>query len=69
METPWASFFSDIDVHLIQRSKQGDQDFHDRFIKAICDDGETIIWDLGRGIERVMSARRACVVNAYKECA
>ena len=66
-EERWSAFLNDIKFQLVQRSRRADQDFHDRIVKAHLANGDTIIWDLGRGIEGVMSARRACVVNAHKE--
>lgn len=66
-EKRWESFLPNIKFEFIQKSKRANQDFHDRSIKAYCENGDTIIWDAGRGIEGIMSSKRACTVNAYVE--
>lgn len=68
-EQRWQNFLPNTNFEFIQKSRRADQDFHDRSIKAHCENGDIIIWDVGRGVEGIMSAKQACVVNAYRECA
>lgn len=54
-------------LHLAQKSRRSGGDLHDRFVRAKLENGDTVIWDLGRGIDGVMNARWSCVVNAFYE--
>lgn len=65
LEDRWNRMLASVQLHLAQRSRRSVGDLHDRFVKAQLVNGDSIIWDLGRGIDGVMSARWSCVVNAY----
>lgn len=56
-----------LQVRHIQRSRRSSGDLHDRSVIAVLADGGQAIWDLGRGIDGVMTARFDCVVNALHE--
>lgn len=51
----------------IQKSRRSSEDLHDRSVTAHLVNGEKVIWDLGRGIDGVMTAKHACTVNAFRE--
>lgn len=51
----------------IQKSRRSAEDLHDRSVTAVFNDGDKVIWDLGRGIDGVMTAKHACTVNAFRE--
>lgn len=57
----------DAKFRYVQRSRRSADDLHDRSVAVVLDDGDTVIWDLGRGIDGVMTAKYACTVNAYRE--
>ena len=57
----------DTELRHIQKSRRSAEDLHDRSVTAHLDNGEMITWDLGRGIDGVMTARHACTVNAFRE--
>ncbi len=65
LEERWQRMIGSTTLHLAQRSRRSGGDLHDRFVRAQLENGDTIIWDLGRGIDGVMSARWSCVVNAF----
>ncbi len=67
LEQRWGGAMTGVTLQLVQRSRRAQGDLHDRFVKAHLDDGGHVVWDLGRGIDGVMSAKYACVVNAYRE--
>ena len=54
-------------LHLAQKSRRSGGDLHDRVVRAKLENGDTVIWSLGRGIDGVMNARCSCVVNAVYE--
>jgi hypothetical protein len=51
----------------VQKSRRSAEDIHDRSVSVVLENGDTIIWDLGRGIDGVMTAKYACTVNAYRQ--
>lgn len=57
----------DAEFHHVQKSRRYADDLHDRSVTAHLDNGDRVIWDLGRGIDGVMTARHACTVNAFRE--
>lgn len=57
----------EVDFRHIQKSRRHADDLHDRSVTAKLDGGDQVIWDLGRGIDGVMTAKHACTVNAYRE--
>lgn len=65
LEDRWNRTLASIKLHLAQRSRRSGGDLHDRYVKAKLANGDSIIWDLGRGIDGVMSARWSCVVNVF----
>jgi len=65
LEQRWQRMLPSIDLRLVQKSRRSGGDLHDRFVKAHLSGGGCVIWDLGRGIDGVMSARWSCVVNAF----
>lgn len=65
LEERWNRMLASVPLHLAQKSRRSVGDLHDRFVKAQFGNGDTVIWDLGRGIDGVMNARWACVVNAF----
>lgn len=65
LEERWKRVLSSVPLHLAQKSRRSAGDLHDRFVKAKLGNGDTVIWDLGRGIDGVMNARWSCVVNAF----
>ncbi|QNE05227.1 DEAD/DEAH box helicase [Croceicoccus marinus] len=67
LEGRWNRMLASVPLHLAQKSRRSGGDLHDRFVRAKLDNGDTVIWDLGRGIDGVMNARWSCVVNAYRE--
>lgn len=67
LERRWKSLLPDVELRLVQRSRRAGGDLHDRFVRAELASGGRVIWDLGRGIDGVMSARWSCVVNAFHE--
>jgi hypothetical protein len=69
LERRWNGSLASVPLRLVQRSRRAQGDLHDRFVRADLAGGGHVIWDLGRGIDGVMSARWACVVNAYHEAA
>ena len=50
----------------VQKSRRSSGDLHDRSVTARLRCGDTVVWDLGRGIEGVMTANHACTVNAFR---
>lgn len=67
LEDRWNRMLASVPLHLAQKSRRSGGDLHDRFVRARLENGDTVIWDLGRGIDGVMSARWSCVVNAFYE--
>lgn len=67
LEDRWNRLLASVPLHLAQKSRRSGGDLHDRFVRAKLDNGDTVIWDLGRGIDGVMNARWSCVVNAFYE--
>jgi len=68
MQRRWRARFGDRPVlHHQQRSKRQARDLHDREVRSITTGGRTLIWDLGRGIEGVMSNRFGCRVTLTEE--
>lgn len=65
LEERWKRVLASVPLHLAQKSRRSAGDLHDRFVKARLGNGDTVIWDLGRGIDGVMHARWSCVVNAF----
>ncbi|MFN3935477.1 MAG: DEAD/DEAH box helicase [Parvibaculum sp.] len=66
-ETQWKRVLPAIPLHLTQRSRRAGGDLHDRFVKAEMENGDCVVWDLGRGIDGVMNVKWSCVVNAFYE--
>ena len=56
-----------VELRHVQKSRRSVDDLHDRSVTAKFDGGDQVIWDLGRGIDGVMTANHACTVNAYRE--
>ncbi len=69
LERRWKAGLAGVELRLAQRSKRASGDLHDRVVRAHLADGDTVTWDIGRGIDGVMSARWSCVVNAFHETA
>lgn len=67
IEQQWNRVLAAIPLHLTQRSRRAGGDFHDRFVKAELENGDRVVWDLGRGIDGVMNIKWSCVVNAFYE--
>ncbi|AKQ40861.1 hypothetical protein CP97_00540 [Aurantiacibacter atlanticus] len=67
LENRWRNTIGSTALHLAQRSRRSRGDLHDRFVRAQLEDGDAVIWDLGRGIDGVMSAKWSCVVNAFHD--
>jgi len=67
LEVRWQRMAGPVALHLSQRSRRSMGDFHDRFVRALLDNGDVVIWDLGRGIDGVMNAKWSCVVNVFQE--
>ncbi|MCB4861924.1 DEAD/DEAH box helicase [Sphingobium sp. PNB] len=67
LEERWQRTMASVPLHLVQKSRRSGGDLHDRFVKARLENGDNVIWDLGRGIDGVMNARWSCVVNAFHE--
>jgi hypothetical protein len=54
-------------LHLETVSRRQNRAFHDREVVARMADGRTLIWDLGRGLDGVMQARKECRVTLTVE--
>nr|WP_281302283.1 MULTISPECIES: hypothetical protein [unclassified Iodidimonas] len=67
LENRWKNRIGSIPLHLAQCSRRSRGDLHDRFVRAQLDNGDAVIWDLGRGIDGVMSSKWSCVVNAFHD--
>jgi len=68
MHEYWRKCFGDrVVLQFRQFSKRGNRQLHDREVRALTRSGRTLIWDLGRGIEGVMSARFRCTVTFTEE--
>ena len=67
LEDRWNRMLASVPLHLAQKSRRSGGDLHDRFVRAKLENGNTVIWDLGRGIDGVMNTRWSCVVNAFYE--
>lgn len=63
----WSARFPGAPLRFDQVSKQGNRSLHGREIRAKTRSGRTVVWDLGHGIDGVMTARYRCVVN-LSEC-
>src|SRR3546814_3894313 len=59
LEERWNRMLASVQLHLAQKSRRSVGDLHDRFVKARLANGDSVIWDLGRGIDGIMSARRS----------
>lgn len=58
-----------VELRPAHRSKRARGDLHDRFVRAHFADVDTVVWDIGCGIQGVVSAKWSCVVNAFHETA
>ena len=67
LSTRIASKLPNAEFRHIQKSRRSSDDLHDRSVTAVLDGGDRVIWDLGRGIDGVMTAKYACTVNVYRE--
>lgn len=68
MQDYWQKCFNDrVVLQFKQLSKRGNRQLHDREVRALTRGGRTLIWDLGRGIEGVMSARFRCTVTLTED--
>ncbi|QVM85253.1 hypothetical protein [Novosphingobium decolorationis] len=67
IERKVAAKLPNTNFHHAPRSRRGTGDLHDRRVTATFADGSRVIWDLGRGIDGIMSPRFGCVVNATVE--
>ncbi|MFB0613981.1 DEAD/DEAH box helicase [Aurantiacibacter poecillastricola] len=67
LQSRMAGKLPDAEFRHIQKSRRSAEDLHDRSVTALLENGEKVIWDLGRGIDGVMTARNACTVNAFRE--
>ncbi|MBV1919019.1 MAG: DEAD/DEAH box helicase [Sphingomonadaceae bacterium] len=67
LEERWQRAIGSTPLHLAQRSRRSKGDLHDRFVRAELENGDAVIWDLGRGIDGVMNAKWSCVVNAFHD--
>jgi hypothetical protein len=56
----------DLAIQIVQRSRHSAR-LHDRSVTAIYSSGQKAIWDLGGGIEALMTAKFDCTVNAFRE--
>jgi len=63
MMTRWQETFPQVPLHFKPEAKAGNRRLHDREITARTRSGRTFVWDLGRGIDGVMTARFECRVN------
>lgn len=64
----WDQAFPDSErPRFIRLSRRQTPDFHDREVSALLEDGQRVIWDLGRGLEALFNKRRECrvVVTIY----
>ena len=68
MQQRWRARFGERpQLHHQQLSKGQERDLHDREVRATTADGRVLIWDLGRGIEGVLSNRFGCRVTLTEE--
>ncbi len=58
----WENRFGDLVLSFRPESKSGNRNLHDRSIEVRTVSGRTLIWDLGRGIDGVMTAHHQCTV-------
>ncbi|TKD51845.1 hypothetical protein [Sphingomonas baiyangensis] len=63
MQARWRRDFAVTPLTHRQQSKWQAADLHDREVRVLTRSGRTILWDLGRGIEGVMSPRFGFRVN------
>ncbi|MFC3175002.1 DEAD/DEAH box helicase [Novosphingobium bradum] len=61
------AFGNGVGLQYIQLSRRGNRALHDREVRATTRSGRRLIWDLGHGIEGVMTARFRCVVVLTEE--
>jgi hypothetical protein len=66
LEDRVANRLPQLDLQVSQRSRRASR-LHDRSVTASFSNGDKAIWDLGGGIEALMTARFDCVVNAIEE--
>ncbi|GEO01848.1 superfamily II DNA/RNA helicase and SNF2 family-related protein [Novosphingobium sediminis] len=63
MQECWKKTFgSAVDLQFTQVSRRGNRGLHDREVRATTRSGRKLIWDIGRGIAGVMTARHRCTV-------
>ena len=67
LERRWQRELPDVPLQLSRKSRRSGGDFHDRSVRAKLANGDLVIWDVGRGIGGIMSARWACTVGAFYE--
>ena len=63
MQARWHRDFAATPLTHRQRSKWQAADLHDREVRVLTRSGRTVLWDLGRGIDGVMSTRFGFRVN------
>ena len=63
MQARWRRDFAATPLTHRQRSKWQAADLHDREVRVLTRSGRTILWDLGRGIDGVMSTKFGFRVN------
>lgn len=56
------TFGSAVDLQFTQVSRRGNRELHDREVRATTRSGRKLIWDIGRGIAGIMTARHRCTV-------
>ncbi len=65
----WRKALAELPLTVSIKSKRRGDDLHDRSIEAKFANGDRAIWDIGRGIDGIMTARKNCVVSATLETA
>ena len=66
LEQRWKSQIENVTLHTNLHSRRAQGKLHDRSVKAFIDDNSTIIWDLGSGIDGIMTAYNMCTVTATR---
>lgn len=68
MHECWRRHFGEnTGLQFMQLSKRGNRQLHDREVRATTRSGRRLVWDIGRGIEGVMTARFRCTVVFTEE--
>jgi hypothetical protein len=67
MHARWNRAFRGTPLQYEQLSKNGNRRIHDRSVHATTRSGRKLIWDLGRGIDGVMTARHECTIILTEE--